>query len=80
MPAEKAGMTKDAFVEDIYEKAVKLYEAKEAEIGDSERMRELERVIMLRVIDQKWMDHIERYGPNAPGYWTPRLCAKRPAD
>lgn len=37
----------------------KIYEMKEQEIGDPERMRELERVILLRVIDQKWMDHID---------------------
>ncbi len=39
--------------------AKQLYEYKEQEIGDEERMRELERVVMLRVIDQKWMDHID---------------------
>ncbi|MBQ2679008.1 MAG: preprotein translocase subunit SecA [Firmicutes bacterium] len=42
----------------IFDKAMKLYEAKEAEITP-ERMREVERAIMLKVIDQKWMDHID---------------------
>ena len=36
-----------------------MYEAKEKEIGSPERMREIERVIMLKVIDSKWMDHID---------------------
>ncbi|MCD7717108.1 MAG: preprotein translocase subunit SecA [Lachnospiraceae bacterium] len=41
------------------EEALKLYEAKEAEVGDTEKFRELERVILLKVIDRKWMDHID---------------------
>ncbi len=48
--------------EDLKEKLIELikdkYEAKEQELG-SELMRELERVILLRVVDQKWMDHID---------------------
>ena len=43
----------------LKEKAVKLYEKKEAEFQDSEAVRELERVILLKVIDRKWMDHID---------------------
>ena len=43
----------------LKEQAVKLYEAKEAEFPDSEAVRELERVILLKVIDRKWMDHID---------------------
>ncbi len=39
--------------------AVKLYEAKEAEFPEPEAIRELERVILLKVIDRKWMDHID---------------------
>ncbi len=52
-------MTKDKLKEVLEQLAVKLYEFKEKEIGDDEKMRELERVILLRVIDQKWMDHID---------------------
>lgn len=52
-------MTKDKLKENLKKLGVQLYEMKEKEIGDEERMRELERVIMLRVIDQKWMDHID---------------------
>ncbi|MFI3200432.1 MAG: preprotein translocase subunit SecA [Eubacteriales bacterium] len=43
----------------LKEEAVKLYEAKEAEFKDIEAIRELERVILLKVIDRKWMDHID---------------------
>ncbi|HJJ47343.1 MAG TPA: SEC-C metal-binding domain-containing protein, partial [Methanocorpusculum sp.] len=50
---------KDQLLQDIKEQAVKLYEAKEAEVVDAEKMREVERVILLRVIDRKWMDHID---------------------
>ncbi len=54
-----AGMTKEAFVNGVKKRAEELYEAKEAEIGPAERMRELERVVMLKVIDTRWMDHID---------------------
>ncbi len=52
-------MTKEKMKENLKKLGVQLYELKEKEIGDEERMRELERVVMLRVIDQKWMDHID---------------------
>ena len=52
-------ITKEKFTEDILKIATKMYEAKEKEIGSPERMREIERVIMLKVIDSKWMDHID---------------------
>ena len=43
----------------IKEHAVRLYEAKEAEIGDEEKMREIERVVLLKAIDRRWMSHID---------------------
>ena len=43
----------------IKEEAVKLYEAKESEFSEPEQLRELERVILLKSIDSKWMDHID---------------------
>jgi preprotein translocase subunit SecA len=51
-------LTKDILKEKLVDEAIKLYNKKEEEIG-SEQMREIERVILLRVIDQKWMDHID---------------------
>ena len=43
----------------LKERAVKAYEAKEAEFPDAEHVREVERVVLLRAIDGKWMDHID---------------------
>ena len=43
----------------LKEKAVKLYESKETEFPEPEQFRELERVVLLKVIDRKWMDHID---------------------
>lgn len=43
----------------LKEQAVKLYEEKEAEFPEPEAIRELERVILLKVIDQKWMAHLD---------------------
>ena len=52
-------MKKAELKQALKEESVKLYEAKEAEFPEPEQIRELERVILLRVIDQKWMDHID---------------------
>ena len=43
----------------LKEEAFKLYEMKEAEFSEAEELRELERVVLLKVIDRKWMDHID---------------------
>ena len=63
---EQKTITKEKLAERIFDDAKALYDAKEAEINATaeegeteERMRGLERYIMLKVIDQKWMDHID---------------------
>ncbi|MCR5461288.1 MAG: preprotein translocase subunit SecA [Acetatifactor sp.] len=50
---------KNDLKQQLKEEAVKLYESKEAEFPEPETIRELERVILLKVIDRKWMDHID---------------------
>ena len=50
---------KNELKQSLKEQAVKLYEMKEAEFPEPEQLRELERVILLKVIDRKWMDHID---------------------
>ena len=67
------GKKKDEIKHEIKEKAVKLYEAKEAEFPEAEQLRELERVVLLKCIDSKWMDHIDdmeilRQGIGLVGY------------
>lgn len=67
IPLEKVVITdeqrkyikKAELVQQLKEEATKLYEAKEAEFPEPEHLRELERVILLKVIDSKWMDHID---------------------
>ncbi len=54
-----AGMNKKKLRQYLNEQAVKLYEMKEAEFPEIEQLRELERVILLKVVDNKWMDHID---------------------
>ena len=56
---EIKGMKKNELKHDLKEKAIKLYEAKEAEFPDQEQIREIERVVLLKVIDNKWMSHID---------------------
>ena len=56
---ERAAKRKNALMQQLKEEAVKLYEAKEAEFPDPDQVREVERVILLRVIDRKWMTHID---------------------
>ena len=55
----KKGIKKDELVARLQEEAKKLYAAKEAEFPEEEQIRELERVILLKIIDRKWMDHID---------------------
>ncbi len=50
---------KNALKQQLKEEAVKLYEAKEAEFPEAEAIREVERVVLLKAIDRKWMDHID---------------------
>jgi len=52
------GMTKDEVKKLLAERTHAMYEAREKELG-SEVMRELEKAVMLRIIDEKWMDHID---------------------
>ncbi len=55
---KKENASVEDVINEVKEKAHKIYEAKENEFG-SENMRELERVVILKVVDQKWMDHID---------------------
>ena len=52
-------MNKDEFKHMLKELATKFYESKEAEFPDAEQVREIERVVLLKVIDNKWMSHID---------------------
>ena len=58
-PDRVNGKKKNELKHMLKEEAVKLYELKEAEFPNSEMLRELERVFLLKVIDRKWMDHID---------------------
>ncbi len=55
---DRAGLTPEQLSDIVYEKILDRYEAKEGELGEK-TMREAERVILLRVVDDKWMDHID---------------------
>ena len=56
---QKKTYKKNNLIQFLKEKAVKTYEAKEAEFPEKEALREVERIIMLRVIDRKWLQHID---------------------
>lgn len=56
---EKSSIKKAQLMQTLKEEATKLYETKEAEFPEAEQIREVERVILLKVIDSKWMDHID---------------------
>ena len=56
---EISKMSKDEFKHMLNELATKFYESKEAEFPDAEQVREIERVVLLKVIDNKWMSHID---------------------
>ncbi len=77
-PDELANMEKKDFVDALYQKAVAKYEEKEKEIGD-ERMREVERVVLLRNVDTKWMDHIDAMDELKKGIYLRSYAQRDPA-
>ena len=56
---QKKSMKKNELKHTLKEAAIKLYETKEAEFPEPEQIREIERVVLLKVIDNKWMSHID---------------------
>ena len=83
---EVENLQRDELKQKIKEDAVKLYEEKELEFPSEEKIRELERVVLLKVIDKKWMDHIddmeqlrEGIGLQAYGQRDPRIEYKMQA-
>ena len=51
--------TKNGLKQQLKEEALEAYESKESEFPDEEAVREIERVVLLKVVDRKWMDHID---------------------
>ena len=49
----------NGLMQQLKEEALELYESKESEFPDEEAVREIERVVLLKVVDRKWMDHID---------------------
>jgi preprotein translocase subunit SecA len=85
-PEDVKDIRKNELKQKLKEEAVKLYEEKEQEFPSEEQIRELERVVLLKVIDQKWMDHIddmeqlrEGIGLQAYGQRDPRVEYKMTA-
>ena len=79
-PDDVKGMGQKELKHLLKERAAKAYEAKEAEFPEPEHIRELERVVLLKVIDAKWMDHIDdmdqlrqRIGLQAYGNRDPKI-------
>ena len=58
-PESVKGKSRDKIKQALKEEAAALYAAKEAEFADIEQMREIERVVLLKVIDARWMNHID---------------------
>jgi preprotein translocase subunit SecA len=56
---QKKTMKKNELKHNLKEEAIKLYETKEAEFPETEQIREIERVVLLKVIDNKWMAHLD---------------------
>lgn len=82
-PEEKDDLNADKLKNELKEKAHQVYEAKEKALG-SQIMRELERVVLLRNVDTKWMDHIDAMtelrngiGLRAYGQYNPVIEYKR---
>ncbi len=77
-PEEVLELTEEKLKEDILNRFEVLYQEKEQEIGE-ERMRELERMILIRVVDNKWMDHIDAMDQLKSGIGLRALGQQDPA-
>ncbi len=69
---------KSSLKQQLKEEAVKLYEAKETEFPEPEAIREIERVILLKVIDRKWMAHIDDMDQLRQGIGLQAYAQKNP--
>ena len=58
-PERISAASRDGLKQELKEEAARLYESKEAEFPEPEAIREAERVILLKVVDRKWMNHID---------------------
>ncbi len=86
-PEEIAGTDAETFIRKLTEKAMETYAAKEAEINAAKEkgsisidMRELERVVMLRVVDEYWMDHIDAMTDLRQGIRLRAYAQSNPVD
>lgn len=77
---ERVEHKKDSLKQQLKEEAVKMYEAKEAEFPQEEAIREVERVILLKVIDRKWMDHIDDMDQLRQGIGLAAYANKNPVS
>ena len=75
---DKKTLHKKEMMQRLKEEAVRIYEAKEAEFQEKEHLREVERVILLRVIDSKWMAHIDDMDQLRQGIGLQALGQKNP--
>lgn len=79
MPEESYSEKPEELKGEIKEKAFQVYADKEKEVGE-ETLRELERVVMLKVVDQKWMDHIDSMDELKNGIGLRAYGQKNPVD
>ena len=56
---QKENMTKNDLIQRLKEEALRIYESKEAEFPEPEQIREIERVVLLKATDSRWMNHID---------------------
>ncbi|MBQ7247356.1 MAG: preprotein translocase subunit SecA [Lachnospiraceae bacterium] len=78
LPADMSGFKKSDLKQLLKTEAVKLYEQKESEYPSEEVIREVERVVLLRVIDKHWMDHIDDMDQLRQGIGMQSLAQRDP--
>ena len=66
-PERDKNLNKAGLLQNLKEEALRIYESKEAEFPEPEQIREIERVILLKVTDQHWMTHIDDMDPLRQG-------------
>lgn len=70
-------LTKKGLVEELYERAEKKYQVREEEVG-SDKMREIERIILLQVVDKNWIEHLDNLEQLKQGIFLRAYAQKDP--
>ena len=73
-----SGLSDKAIKEDLFQRALQVYDSQVSKLRDEEAVKEFQKVLILRVVDNKWTDHIDALDQLRKRGWTSWLCSEQP--